>query len=203
MLVDKSPTYAQSADVLNRAEEYFDNALYVHLVRHPSAMIKSFEDRRMEQLSFGEQLNYDARQLAELIWIVSHRNIIDFLKTLPIERHCRVVFEDLVNDPRRVMEKLCAFLDVDFDEEVLSPYRNQPGKMTDGTRPTSRMLGDPKFHTHTAIDPSVADRWKDADRPVCISDMALRLAEDLGYEKGPGKDLTPLEVLPQFEPELI
>jgi hypothetical protein len=81
------------------------------------------------------------------------------------------------------MEKLCGFLNLEFDEEVLTPHQNQALKMTDGPHPLSRMLGDAKFHTHKRIDPGVADGWKHTERPVTVSDVTWRLAEDLGYDR--------------------
>ena len=181
MLVDKSPSYSRSADVMRNAEEYFDGALYIHLIRHPGAMVNSYERQRLDQLSLSENFGYSPRQLAELIWIVSHRNMNAFLSEVPEERRCRVYFEELVREPRGVMEQVCARLGLEFDEEVLTPHRNQRAKMTDGPHPLSRMLGDAKFHTFKSIEPGVADSWRQAERPITLSDMALRMAEEFGY----------------------
>ncbi|HKP11358.1 MAG TPA: sulfotransferase [Blastocatellia bacterium] len=183
MLVDKSPSYSQSREVLQHAEDYFENPLYIHLVRHPGAMIRSYEEQRLDQLSLSVKLGYSSRQLGELLWILGHQNILGFLGTVPRARQCRVVFEDLVREPRRVMEQVCEFLKLEFDEEVLTPHQNKAQKMTDGPHALSRMLGDAKFHTFKSIDPTVADRWKYADQPLVVSDMAWRLAEELGYER--------------------
>jgi acyl carrier protein len=180
-LVDKSPSYTQAIQVLQRAEDYFEDALYVHLLRHPIAMIDSYERQRIDQLSFKENLGYGSRQMAELLWVVSHQNILDFLSTVPEARHCRVAFEDLVRQPRPVMERVCERFKLDFDEEMLTPHQNQTGKMTDGTQPSSRMLGDPKFNEYKSIDASVADSWKRLERPAHLSAMTWRLAEELGY----------------------
>jgi hypothetical protein len=146
-------------------------------------MINSYERQRIDQLSFKENLGYDSRQMAELLWTVSHQNILEFLGTIPKQRHCRVVFEDLVRQPGPVMERVCEFLMLDFDEEVLTPHQNQAGKMTDGTQASSRMLGDPKFNTYKNIDATVADSWKNTDRPVTLSEITWQLAEELGYER--------------------
>ncbi|HYL97497.1 MAG TPA: sulfotransferase [Blastocatellia bacterium] len=181
-LVDKSPSYAQDVRILERAEAYFHDALYIHLLRHPVAMINSYERQRIDQLSFKENLGYDSRQMAELLWIVSHQNIIEFLGKVPRERQCRVAFEDMVKQPRKVMENVCAFLKLDFDEEMLTPHQNQERKMTDGTQSTSRMLGDPKFHSYKTIDASVADGWQ-KERPATLSEITWGLAEELGYER--------------------
>jgi acyl carrier protein len=42
-LVDKTPSYALHTSILRRAEVDFENALYIHLLRHPRGMIRSFE----------------------------------------------------------------------------------------------------------------------------------------------------------------
>jgi acyl carrier protein len=182
-LVDKSPSYSQSVQVMWRAEECFDNAIYIHLLRHPIAMIASYERERIDQLSFRENLGYESRQMAELLWIISHRNILEFLGNIPKQRQCRVVFENLVKQPRLVMERICEILRLGFDEEVLTPHQNQSRKMTDGTLPSSRMLGDPKFNTYTNIDPNIAESWKKIDRPITLSEITWQLAQELGYER--------------------
>jgi acyl carrier protein len=183
-LIDKSPSYSQSVQVMQRAEDYFDNALYIHLLRHPVAMIASYERERIDQLSFRENLGYGSRQMAELLWVISHQNILEFLSAIPEERKHRVVYENLVKQPRSVMEGICEFFSLNFDEEMLDPYQNQDGKMTDGTQPSSRMLGDPNFHSHKSIDAGMAETWKKVDRPVALSEITWRLAEELGYERG-------------------
>ena len=39
MLVDKSPSYSLDRRALDKAEQDFDNPVYVHLIRHPVAML--------------------------------------------------------------------------------------------------------------------------------------------------------------------
>src|SRR6185295_12312399 len=41
-LVDKTPSYALDGAVLARAEEEFEAPFYIHLLRHPHGMIRSF-----------------------------------------------------------------------------------------------------------------------------------------------------------------
>ena len=72
MLVDKTPSYALDPAVLRRAEEGFEEPLYVHLIRHPYGMIHSFEEAKLDQLFFRREHSFSRRQLAELIWLASH-----------------------------------------------------------------------------------------------------------------------------------
>jgi amino acid adenylation domain-containing protein len=186
MLVDKTPSYALDRNVLERAEELFDEPLYIHLLRHPYATVASFEEAKLEQVFFRPRHSFTRRQLAELIWQVSHRNILDFLETVPAERQLRVRFEEMVRRPRAEMERASAFLGVPFEEGMLDPYAQKERKMTDGVHSMSRMLGDVKFHTHARVDPEVADRWKTVYRKDFLGDDTWNLARDLGYGERAG-----------------
>ncbi|HXW01197.1 MAG TPA: sulfotransferase, partial [Anaerolineae bacterium] len=53
-LVDKTPSYTKSMETLKRAEILFDQPKYIHLVRHPYAVIESFVRNRFEKL-IGEE----------------------------------------------------------------------------------------------------------------------------------------------------
>ena len=57
--------------------------------------------------------------------------------------------------------------------------------MTDGLHAASRMLGDVKFHQHGQVDPTVAERWRDAAHGHELAEVTRRLAGALGYELGP------------------
>jgi chromosome segregation protein len=72
-LVDKSPTYGLSLATLQRAETMFEQARYIHLVRHPYAVIDSFVRQRMHKLFDLEPA--DPYRLAEQVWRVSNQNI--------------------------------------------------------------------------------------------------------------------------------
>ncbi|MDQ3257079.1 MAG: amino acid adenylation domain-containing protein, partial [Acidobacteriota bacterium] len=52
LLVDKTACYALDPEVLKRAETDFENTFYIHLLRHPRGMIRSFEEVRLDQVFF-------------------------------------------------------------------------------------------------------------------------------------------------------
>ncbi|RPH55963.1 hypothetical protein EHM82_04295, partial [bacterium] len=180
-LVDKTPSYSLDRSILERAEEVFEEPLYLHLLRHPYGTIASFEEAKLEQVFFRPAHSFQRRQLAELIWQVSHHNILGFLDGVPAGRQLRVRFEDLVRRPRAELERISAFLGVPFEEGMLDPYAGAEKKMTDGVHAASRMLGDVKFHTHAMVDPGVADRWKTVYRRDFLSEGTRRLARGLGF----------------------
>jgi acyl carrier protein len=182
LLVDKTPTYAVHTGIMQRAERDFQAPLYIHLVRHPCGMIRSFEDARMEQLvPFMRDSDFTARQTAELAWLLSNRNVAEFLGTVPRERWLRVRYEDLVREPETWARKLSEFLGVPFAPAMLDLYEEQEAKMTDGLGAAAQRSGDLKFYLHDRIDPEAADRWKKFVSEKSLSEMSRQLATELGY----------------------
>ena len=178
LLVDKSPAYASSAATLARAEALFHEPRYVFLCRHPYAAIDSFVRARIERLLGATDA--DAPSLAEQIWATSNANVLDFLGDIPPERSLVVRFEDLVGRPQPTAERLCAFLGVDYDPEVLRPY--EPGRMADGLHSASLLVGDPGFHSHTEIDATRGEAWQTIELTRPLGPFARRIAGELGYE---------------------
>ena len=181
MLVDKTPSYALDPSILARAEAGFEGARYLHLIRHPYGMIRSFEEARLDEIFFRHPHGATSRELAEMIWVLSHRNIRAFLAGVPRERWMEVRFEDLVAAPEETLAGICRFLGIAFDPRMADPYGDQAGRMTDGVHAQSRMLGDVKFHRHGRVDPRVVARWREAYSEDFLGDPARRLAIGLGY----------------------
>jgi hypothetical protein len=181
ILVDKSPSYALDPSALHKAEADFEGARYIHLVRHPRPMIESFERHHMEQVLYLDEHPFDSRHLAELIWTLSHRNIIEFLSGVPKERWFRLQFEDLVRDPTTQMEALCRRLGLAFDPAILQPYDRLDGKMADGVYPESAPMGDPGFLAHGRIDPAAAAASIGSGESLRLGEPTRELATRLGY----------------------
>jgi len=178
MLVDKTPRYALDLPTLRRAEDWFAEPLYVHLVRHPVATAQSYLEARMHEVY---HFPLPPRRQADLVWRRSHENILEHLAAVPARRRHLLRFEDMVRDPRAVMEELCAFLGIDFHPAMLSPYEGE--RMTDGLHGAGRMMGDPKFHQHRGIDAAAADRWQETPAAAWIGEPAWALAARLGYAR--------------------
>jgi hypothetical protein len=175
MLVDKSPLYSASLPVLRKAEALFDRPYYIHLMRHPYAMIRSYLGVKMHLLF---DLPFSGRERAEYLWLTGHQNILEMLRDIPAKRQFHVKFEDLVSSPKSAMEELCGLISIPFDDRMLKPYEGK--KMTDGTYEGGPMIGDPKFFSHRTIDPGVAQKSKERpSEPVC--ELTKKMASSLGY----------------------
>ena len=180
-LVDKTPSYALDPSVLAKAEDDFEGALYIHLIRHPFGMIRSFEEARMEQIFFRHEHSFTRRELAELIWLVSHQNIVRFLEQVPRARQHRVRFEELLDAPEPVLRGVCRFLGIEFAADMCHPYRDKERRMTDGIHAESRMLGDVKFHRHAGVNTRVGERWREQRGHDDLAPETWEMAAALGY----------------------
>jgi acyl carrier protein len=185
LLVDKTPTYACHSGILQRAETYFSEPLYIHLWRHPCGMMRSYEEAKLDRVvPFTNESSFSARELAELTWLVYNENASKFLQQIPQHRQFPLKFEDLVSSPQATIEKLCAFLGVTFHPDMLQPYKDKNQRMTDGVTATSMMSGDLKFHLHQGIDPEAANRWQQDRSMETLSDMTRQFAATVGYGNG-------------------
>jgi natural product biosynthesis luciferase-like monooxygenase protein len=181
-LVDKTPSYGLDRLILERAEAWFAQPLYVHLVRHPYGMILSFEEAHMEALFAQADHGLSPRQLAEANWTVTEDNVRAFLAGIPAQRQCRIRYEDLVARPRQTLETVCRLAGLEFEEGLLRPYHDKERRMTDGIQ----MFGDVKFHKHRDIDPAAADRWVGRYAEDFLSGRTWELAEAAGYPRPQG-----------------
>jgi acyl transferase domain-containing protein len=169
VLVDKTPSNALRVETLERAETLFDAPKYVHLVRHPYAVIDSFVRARFDRVR-GD--TGDPFAIAEAYWTRMNDNILTLAEKLPAERYLRVKYEDLVRTPERVMRTVCAFFGLSFEESMLHPYAHS--EMFGGP-------GDPNIFRHTGIIGSLADKWKHVRLPRPLGEAARRTAEALAY----------------------
>lgn len=199
LLVDKSPSYAANLTTLLQAERWFEAPVYIHLVRHPYAVVESMIRNRMEQMLGQQMVNQllgqipsgqnlhqgssqtkpDSQVIAEQLWAIENANILNLCQRIDPDRHYRVYFEQLVCDPKTVMENICQFLGIPFHQSVLTPYEEK--RMTDGVYSTSVSIGDPNFLTHQQIDSAMGEIWQTIQLPNPLNNFACDIATQLGY----------------------
>lgn len=183
ILVDKSPAYALDPIALRKAEQDFREPLYIHLVRHPYAMVESFVRNRIDQVLYLEPHPFDSRRVAEMVWTISNQTILDFLGEVPAHRQHRLRFEDLATGPEHSMRALCSQLGLTFDQQLLRPYDDLESKMVDGLHPGSTPMGDRMFMLHGEIRSDIADRWRRELEDDFLGDVTWALTEQLGYRR--------------------
>ncbi len=182
LIVDKSPSYALDAEALEKALADFPNARFIHLVRHPYSMVKSFEKYHMDQVLYLHPHDFAAQQLGELVWLESQTTTTNFLKNVPKNQQFRMVYEDLVQNPEAVMHAMCETLEIPFHEGLLDPYKDLDKKMTDGIHKDSRSMGDTNFDQKEKIEAKKAEDWKGVLKDNFLCDATWEIAQTLGYQ---------------------
>lgn len=183
LLVDKAISYPIDLETLQQGEAEFEGALYLHLVRSPQGMINSFAEAHIEQIFPRFAHPFTGRKLAEMVWTISQQNILTFLENVPPQRQHRVEFERLVREPEQVMQDICRWVGIEYEEGMIEPYREKQKRMTDGVHEVGKMLGDIKFHEHAGIDHQVAERWRQRLSKEALSEETWAVAESLGYQR--------------------
>jgi len=169
-LLDKSTSYATRFETMEKSKRLFPQARYIHLHRHPLAVIESIVRNGFEK----------SPALAESAWTSRNDNILRFLAGVDQERQIRVPYELLVAEPERTLRSICAFLNIEFHPDVLTPYEGT--RMTDGITPETLPPGDWNFRNRDRINPLQADAWRDLDLPRTLDEKTLAISAALAYE---------------------
>jgi phthiocerol/phenolphthiocerol synthesis type-I polyketide synthase E len=178
ILIDKTPPYCLDMKTLHYAEEIVDMPKYILLYRHPYAVMESMLKLRLDKL-FSRSLfmkdDIDPYVVVETVWNLANRNLIAFANQIDKERLLWVRFEDLVKNPAAIMKDICTFLEIPYQDTVLTPYDGKKERMMGG-------LGDPNILSHNCIDPKLADVWKEIRLPYLLDESTKTIACQLGYE---------------------
>ena len=117
--------------------------------------------------------------MAEQLWTEPNQKALAFLQGIEPRRQQRIMYEDLVREPKRIMSGLCRFLCIPFEAALLKPYEGH--RMTRGSPGRFQSLSDPNFDNHEGIDESLAEAWRYARLPFPLCEMTSGLAGDFGY----------------------
>ena len=160
VLVDKTPAYLRYADFLMKL---YPNAPMICLTRHPLAVAASFN--RMHS-----DLNLWKKILPEHLFAVyAERDVADYVRrTMRVFASgmtrvlgnnqltkIHVKYEELVADPMATMSRICAFLDLPFEPEMIEYGKREPVAAQG-----SKLLGDPYVvHKHERPVDGYQQQW--------------------------------------------
>lgn len=178
-IVDKSPLYSLYRGSLLPVIDCCPGARFIHLVRHPHAVIESIVRMRFHRLYGDDWPAYSASpwKYAENCWRQCNQNISALLRLVPADQQLTIRFEDLANDPRAVSSEICTLLGIELHRGILTPY--------DGDRMTHQdnqpTLGDPNFLEHQCIDAQRATADVNLPSSFKLQASSKQVAAELGY----------------------
>lgn len=192
-IIDKSPAYSKNLTVLNRIRQAFPEAHYLYLVRHPKEQGKSMMKAPQEiaTLVAGDSLDYSTEPPTidpQFAWFSRQAKILDFLGTLPTHQVMWLRGEDLCNDPRPHLERLCHWLDLAWNDDIYKQMLRTQDSPYACVGPYGAQWGNnPGFQKspvfrQAALKPTSLEGslpWRKDDQG--LKPEVVRLAQALGY----------------------
>lgn len=159
LLGDKNPEYSL---YIKQLAQLYPKSKFVHLVRDPRANVLSYQN-----------VDFDVNDTAALAhrWKKYNEGILDWQRELP-DRILVIHYEDLLTDTQVTLERICAFLGVDFMPSLLEFYKYSKNIFN-----WNKKITEP-------IDPKKATAWQGnikSEDETCIFKIAGKVAAGFGY----------------------
>jgi len=181
---EKTPTYVQKMKLIQRA---LPEARFVHVIRDGRDVALSVLDRAVRDLSAGDV----ARR-----W---RKKILKAREDAPqLEHYTEIRYEDLILDTEPVLRRVAEFIDLPWDEAMLSYHERSGERLQEMARAlpgdgrAKELSVERRLATHAmTTKPPSADRvarWRtqmSAEQRADFEAVAAELLEQLGYPTGP------------------
>lgn len=176
---DKTPSYM---NIFPDISLILPEARFIHLIRDGRDVAVSLRD-----LWFGPGNDIEKQAMHWKANILQARHFGE-----QTEKYMELPYENLVNDPKGSLEKVCEFIDLPYDEAMETYYVSVSSRMSeindwkDGRRTTTREEIH-SIHTELQSPPHTGriGRWKEElspkDRGI-YENIAGNLLRELGYE---------------------
>ena len=156
-------------DNMDLAFRWFPNSRFIHIVR----------DARDVALS-NQSYRYSTGNILECAqkWDYRVHANLKMGQILGPKRYMVIRYEDLVTEPQDVLPGICAFVGVEYSDEML----NYPD-MVDGKIPKNRRFLWPALDQ--SLQKTRVNRWKtelSLDKRLIVEDAAGKTMTELGYE---------------------
>ncbi len=163
---DKRPLYLNHIPTIMAL---FPDAQIIHIVRDGRDCVASL--KRMPWWKTGSTA-------AITRWVQSMNMGQRAAKTLRPDQYFEVQYENLVEEPRPILERMCEFLNEDFDEAMLQPHR---------ATPKAAVPKKKTWHVRTreAVSTASMGRWESELEPwelAVIERLGRRHFKRYGYE---------------------
>ncbi len=200
-LVDKSPLYVYTQESLERIDQAFPNARYLHLTRHPRGTCESvFKLREKVQKTLGRFQGFAGRRnnndtynkLAEIedpesLWLEPHKRIMKFLANVPVERRLWLRGEEFMGNPDAHLPLICEWLEIDTDQDSLEAMKHPEDSPYACLGPTNARFGNdpsyleaPELRKYTPKALSFEGPLAASDG-VTLSEAVIECARGFGY----------------------
>jgi hypothetical protein len=173
---EKTPHHIHAVPTLL---EWFPDARVIHTFRDPRAIYASL--RRKEDPGRLGLLGRIARRLGPAFDLYATINMAQSWRRMATlhrryaaqypDRYRLIRFEDLTTNPEAIVRELCAFLQIDFRQEMLEQAVHNSSYLAKGSG--------------SGIDPKTIDRWREQLHPFTarwLGFLCGRALREFGYD---------------------
>lgn len=144
---EKTPEHAKHMDLIH---EVFPDAQFIHIVRNGEDVVRS-----LQKIEWSASGLYGAARNT-FIWMNWVRSARSTGARLGPNLYMEIRYEELITNPRKVLEEICAFLGEQFDQRMLEFYKpenstwglssrpfpniSETGPLTGGLNPLYRLI---------------------------------------------------------------
>ncbi|MBD3249363.1 hypothetical protein GF336_04935 [Candidatus Woesearchaeota archaeon] len=161
----KTPRFVRYGKLLKR---HYPDSKFIHIIRDPRAVVSSLIESNVHK----SNVLYGSRR-----WVNDVRKGI-VLKERHPEDVLEIKYEHLVSNPKKELEKICKFLEIKFDENMLKYYKSKKEYREYYSRIHSK-LSKP-------VDKKSISKWElklDKKQVMLIENICGELMEKLGYKR--------------------
>jgi hypothetical protein len=183
---DKTPAYMLSIQRIGRT---LPEARFIHLIRDGRDVALSQTARALNE--------QPARPEQAARWVKRIGKSREQAATLKGPRYVEARYEDLVRDPETTLRRICAFVELPWDEAMLRYHERAAGRLAEmagSLRAEGRhaeQVAGYRIENHAATteppDPAKLDKWRREmapDEVRAYEAVAGDLLAELGYEVG-------------------
>ena len=185
-VIEKSPSTVLARGRIDLAIDYFPQAHFLHLYRHPVtscasiARVTNYQDTGVAQKGFAKD--------PELSWLEANARIVDAANRIPSGKFMSARGEDVLNDPERFVGQLGTWLDLETTPEdidaIYHPERSPfacygPRNAPFGSDPN--FLSDPFYTKREIVTPPLSSELLWAKQGRHLRRETRLLSYQLGY----------------------
>lgn len=122
--VEKSPENVDTDEALQRLDEGYPNARYLHITRHPVTTERSMQRHWARSRMPGAIGNKPLGVSAIAAWFQINERICRFCSRLPADRWMRARAEDLISDANHQLRAVGAWLGIRTDDAAISAMQH-------------------------------------------------------------------------------
>jgi hypothetical protein len=144
ILVDKSPSTVHRVEWMQRVYNFFPQAKFIHLLRHPRGHGESVMKYINDRVQYGPVPRWllylasfpnpfsgadETRHGAHVVdpqrgWYVLNTNICQFLKSVPDEQKMQIRGEDLLTNPDQGLRRIADWLGLRTDDKAIKEMKH-------------------------------------------------------------------------------